>query len=180
MGCFSASFPGAVISLIKIVQYMYDLRVSYGVRFNFGILTTYEKWRFFWFKDSDAAMKETSIKLFEEMNCNTPLNQSGDSTRLADVPYTIDVYKSKVYCKSDKDLVLMIRTVLYKWSLVARDQIPGYLSPNRQYQTGTFGSNDRMFSKLEQIDKFTYRYIGKFKINSLFTRIPSSCHKWYR
>lgn len=56
----------------QLVQYMYDLRSAFGLRFVFGILTTYRKWRFFWFKDSDEAMKCDNIESFERLCAPSP------------------------------------------------------------------------------------------------------------
>ncbi|KAI3646440.1 hypothetical protein MP228_009368 [Amoeboaphelidium protococcarum] len=58
----------------QIVAYLYDLRVSFGVRFVFGILTTYENWRFVWFDDEDttAAISATSVKQFLKCCVRSP------------------------------------------------------------------------------------------------------------
>ena len=45
----------------QLIQYMHDLRASCGVRFVIGIFTNYKKWCFYWFKDSDSAVKETNL-----------------------------------------------------------------------------------------------------------------------
>ncbi len=46
---------------------MLDLRNSFNVRFVFGIVTTYEKWRVYWFKDTDAAARSTSKTEFDNL-----------------------------------------------------------------------------------------------------------------
>lgn len=56
----------------QIVQYMYDLRCDFGVRFVFGILTTYSKWRIFWFEDSNEAIMCDDIKCFKELCAPSP------------------------------------------------------------------------------------------------------------
>ncbi|KAI3650227.1 hypothetical protein MP228_004965 [Amoeboaphelidium protococcarum] len=66
----------------QIVAYLYDLRVSFGVRFVLGILTTYENWRFIWFDDEDttSAISAKSIKEFLEC-CVRPPSQSAASSQ---------------------------------------------------------------------------------------------------
>ncbi|KAI3633046.1 hypothetical protein MIR68_009121 [Amoeboaphelidium protococcarum] len=65
----------------QIVSYLYDLRVSFGVRFVFGILSTYEKWRFVWFDDEDttSAISAKSIKEFLECCVRSPSQSAASS-----------------------------------------------------------------------------------------------------
>jgi hypothetical protein len=56
----------------QIIQYMHDLRASCGVRFVLGIFTNYEKWCFYWFKDSDLAVKETTLDGYLQMCSTSP------------------------------------------------------------------------------------------------------------
>ena len=126
----------------QIVQYMYDLRASYGIRFIFGILTTYTKWRFLWFEDSHDAMMETSIEEFEKLCLKSPTLQD------ANIPAQIVVKKSRIYNFDDKNLVDVLRSTLFKWSLIPRDRVNGFLHKNRVYQTVNIGSKEISFELL--------------------------------
>ncbi len=124
----------------QIVQYMYDLRVCHGVRFVFGILTTYTEWRVLWLEDSDEAIKATSVKDYLTMCGTSPPVSPNDDTvtpgdvRLAEVPETLVVHKSKIYHYNDPELVSVLRTVLFKWAFTPCDNVGGFLQKRRRYQ----------------------------------------------
>ncbi|KAI3646441.1 hypothetical protein MP228_009369 [Amoeboaphelidium protococcarum] len=71
----------------QIVSYLYDLRVSFGVRLVFGILTTYEKWRFIWFDDEDtaSAISATSVKEYFEFCKQSPVYSTTASSPHYDI-----------------------------------------------------------------------------------------------
>ena len=156
----------------QIVQYMYDLRCLFGLRYVFGILTTYEKWRFIWFLDSDAAAKETDLTTYEEMCRNTPPSSATDSNfslirgnkRTCVIPKKVKICKSPVFTYSDKRLVPALRSFLYKWSKVPCDHVAGYLAKNRQYQCANMDSIDYKYRRLPQITQFTYRFDEKGQV----------------
>ncbi|KAI3632496.1 hypothetical protein MIR68_009602 [Amoeboaphelidium protococcarum] len=71
----------------QIVSYLNDLRVSFGVRLVFGILTTYEKWRFIWFDDEDttSAISATSVGEYFECCKQSPVYSTTASSPHYDI-----------------------------------------------------------------------------------------------
>ena len=142
----------------QLVQYMYDLRASYGIRFIFGILTTYTKWRFLWLEDSHDAMMETSIEEFEKLCSKSPKLPTDHD---AHIPENIVVKKSRIYSFDDKNLVNVLRSILFKWSLIPGDRVNGFLHKNRVYQTVKIGSKEIAFEPLPKSlleSKFSYKF----------------------
>ncbi|KAL3894942.1 MAG: hypothetical protein SGCHY_004984 [Lobulomycetales sp.] len=146
----------------QIVQYMYDIRVSYGVPFTVGILTTYVKWRFFWFEDTDAAMCETSKEGFSRM-CQ-------DSPTAPLIPETISVKKSRVHAYDDPALVPIIRSILYKWAHAPYNiSCGGYLAPNRLFQAANIGENEIVFQSLPpSVKRFSYKFPFSGNVKKLY------------
>ena len=110
----------------QIVQYMYNLRCIFGLRYAFGTLPTYKKWKFIWFSDSDAAAKETDLTRYDEMCRNTCSSSATDSNfqvnrcneRTSVIPKKVKISRSPVFTYSDPRLVPALRSFLYKWSKV--------------------------------------------------------------
>ena len=128
----------------QLIQYMHDLRASYGVRFVLGIFTNYEKWCFYWFKDSDSAVKESTLDGYFQM-CNTSPDQE---QRKAKIPNDLIICRSKIFDYNDKNLILAIRTIVFKWAHCPCDRVGGLLTTNRLYQKAKVDSDEIAFKKL--------------------------------
>lgn len=135
----------------QIVQYMYDLRCAFGVRFVFGILTTYSKWRIFWFEDSNDAIMCDDSESFKELCAPSPSPSptaiaENDKEIYADkeakIQPVIKVMKSKIFLHDDVQLVKTLCTLLLKCCMIPHDRVNGYLHENRLYQTGSLGKKD--------------------------------------
>lgn len=96
---------------LQIVDYMLDLRNSFGVRFAFGLLSTYKHWRLFWFADTHTAAMETSRVKYDEM-CQAA--SASENFITSSTPLTL--YATKVYDSNDPKLIEMIITLMYKVS----------------------------------------------------------------
>jgi hypothetical protein len=88
---------------------MVDLRNSFNVRYVFGVLTTYEQWKFLWFDDTQEAASCTTIAQYDE------LCRAGSANE-----YMISAGKLKVFQKSykhdDPELIECLVSLLYKVS----------------------------------------------------------------
>eukprot|EP00835_Amoeboradix_gromovi_P006706 NODE_854_length_3699_cov_0.222500.p1 type:complete len:586 gc:universal NODE_854_length_3699_cov_0.222500:316-2073(+) len=110
VGVMEVKIPGYNMDNIdQTVDYMVALRNSFNVRYVFGILTTYEKWRILWFEDTNAAASATSKAVYDELCMDGSANE-----------YCIDsevtVCKSKIYRSSDLELIECLASLLYKMS----------------------------------------------------------------
>lgn len=162
----------------QLVQYMVDLRSNFGVRFVFGILTTYVKWRFFWLEDSDEAMQCNSRDEFQGKCQRSPPNTPVDSPANEDdtknvvyavIPNKLRIKKSRVYNYDDKDLVGIICTLLMKWAYIPCDNVQGYLHPNRLFQTAKFNREQYEFLKLpSEIQSFSYVFPPHGRVQRLY------------
>jgi hypothetical protein len=139
--------------LYQIVDYMVDLRNSFNVRFVFGILTTYEKWRILWFEDTDVAATETSKAKFDELCQATSANEYsiGSGT-------TIVVYTSPVYDCTQVELLEVLASFLYKTSMTPIAFPRNFISSGKKYVCA-------------EEDKFSYQSLPKL-LNSFSYRMP--------
>ena len=107
-------------NLDQIVQYLYGLRSTFGVRFCIGIMTTYTEWRIVWFEDSNEAVQVSEKEDFQALCSKSPSNSTvqrtnqNTNTISANVPDKIIVMKSRVFKNNDKELIPILRTLLYK------------------------------------------------------------------
>ncbi|KAI3640163.1 hypothetical protein MIR68_001041 [Amoeboaphelidium protococcarum] len=103
--------PGSSMdSLFSVVDYMVDLRNSFNVRYVFGVLTTYEKWRILWFEDTNEAAQETDQQKYDEL-CSSAIMTANDCSISSG---KVIVYASRVYDHSEVDLVEALVSLLYK------------------------------------------------------------------
>lgn len=91
----------------QIVDYMVDLRNVFDVRFVFGIMTTYDQWRVFWFDDSHDVAKITEVKSYHE---HCAVNSASDYA----IEKKVTVFATPVYERTDKNLASVLLSVLYK------------------------------------------------------------------
>ncbi|KAI3660491.1 hypothetical protein MP638_004320 [Amoeboaphelidium occidentale] len=161
----------------QLVQYMYDIRSNFGVRFVFGILTTYEKWRFFWFEDSDEAMLCDSLDSFVDLCTKSPpstpidtsTNDKSSTAGYAVIPSDTVVRKSLAYDYNDKSLVYTLCTLLLKWINIPCDRVHGFLRPNRLYQVGEQNWKKYSFRKLpSNLESFTYEFPPHGNTNTFY------------
>lgn len=109
----------------ELVDYLADLRNCKNVRFPFGILTTYEKWRIVWFQDSDIAAKETSTERYEEL-CEA-------NRDVFCISGSVKVCMSRIYERSEVELIYALGSVIFKVINSPAPMSQGFLDPRRAY-----------------------------------------------
>ncbi|KAI3656373.1 hypothetical protein MP638_000789 [Amoeboaphelidium occidentale] len=115
-GVCEVKLPGFKMdSLYQIVDYMVDLRNSFNVRFVFGVLTTYKKWRILWFEDTNVAAMETRRSEFDE------LCKAGTANDYSIGSGKVSVFTSRVYDYSEVNLVEALVSLMYKITGTAND-----------------------------------------------------------
>ena len=105
-------------SNFQIFDYMVDLRNSFHVRYVYAIMTTYEKWKVFWFEDTNIAAEMVSIQEYDDLCSAGSANEYGITENAV-------VYHSPEYHHTDPKLIEVLVSFLYKAS-----KSPIYL-PNR-------------------------------------------------
>jgi hypothetical protein len=128
-GVCEVKLPGFNMdSVCQIVDYMIDLRNSFNVRFVFGILSTYQKWRILWFSDdTENAASETSRARFDQLCLAGTANDytiSGD---------TVNVKLSRVFEYSEIELVESLVTLLYKVSMTPVASPQNFIELHKKY-----------------------------------------------
>jgi hypothetical protein len=123
--------PGfSMDSVSQLADYMLDLRNSLSVRYVFGVLSTYEEWRIFWFSDTNQAAEITQTEEYLELCQSGTANDyilSGD----------VDVYASKIYHHTDPKLVQVLASVLFKSSVAPISTPAAFIEPHRMYLKST-------------------------------------------
>ncbi|KAI3640006.1 hypothetical protein MIR68_001952 [Amoeboaphelidium protococcarum] len=127
-GVCEVKLPGFNLdSLFQIVDYMVDLRNSFNVRFVFGVLTTYEKWRILWFEDTNIAATETKRAEFDELcKAGTANDYSIGSSK-------VTVYTSRVYDYSEVNLVEVLASLMYKISRTPIASPQQFIEPHKKF-----------------------------------------------
>jgi hypothetical protein len=129
VGVCEVELPGFEMdSAARIVDYMLDLRNSYSVRYVFGLLTTYEEWRIFWFSDTNQAAQETQRKRYDDL-C---LQGSATDYSLSD---KVDLYASRVYHHTDTALVEVLASLFHKSSMSPMAFPVAFIDKSRMYVT---------------------------------------------
>ena len=159
-GVCEVKLPGFNLdSISQIVDYMVDLRNSFNVRFVFGILTTYEKWRILWFADTNHAAEETNLDKFME------LCQAGTANDYS-IANKLDVYLSRVYDRSELELVEVLVNLLYKIGKSPISTPQKFIEPHKKYIHAKENS-------------FTYQSLP-VALNSFSYKMPSAhCKNFY-
>ena len=135
----------------EVFDYMQVLRMHFGVQRVFGILSTYDEWRICWLTDSDdlALSTESSTVLvvphvIPEEDFKAPFVLIPGSTKdIVEAPDKADMklpnplerncHVSKVYLRTDPELILALATVIRKMYESPIEQ-PPFLSGKRLYQ----------------------------------------------
>jgi hypothetical protein len=131
VGVCEVKLPGVKMDVAaQVVDYMLDLRNSFSVRYVFGLLTTYEEWRIFWFSDTNQAAQETDRKMYDDL-C---LQGSATDYIRSD---KVDVYASRVYHHTDTHLVEVLASLFHK-SIMSPIAFPvAFIDPSRIYVKAT-------------------------------------------
>ena len=133
-------------SLYQIVDYM----ANFHVRFVFGILTTYEKWRILWFEDVE----------FDE-RC-----KAGTANDYSIGPGNISIFASRVYDYSEVALVETLVSLLYKISMTPIASPQKLIDHHKKYIHA-------------MKDTFTYESLPS-SINSFSYKMPHrQCQNFY-
>ncbi|KAJ3259092.1 hypothetical protein HK103_002979 [Boothiomyces macroporosus] len=92
--------------MIQISNYMLELRYTWGLRFVFGILSTYNHWRIVWLKDTDEIAKAATK---DEVKASKKIDDSNDTTQY--------IFGSEILSYNDSNLVETLASVLWKMYL---------------------------------------------------------------
>jgi len=140
----------------QLFDYMQIVRMFFGVRFVFGILSTYDEWRIVWLRDAKILARATGtptplqpkppqIVLDDENDDVTIFKRiPGAANDFVDAPpgkvetklpspKKRKCYVSKVYLRSDPELILALATVVRKMFESPID-VPRFLSGKRLYE----------------------------------------------
>jgi hypothetical protein len=111
-GVVEVKVPGSNLEdIYQIVDYMVDLRNSFNVRYVFGVYTTYEEWKVFWFEDSQMAAQSNSKAHYDELCLD------GSANEYTITKGTVKIFQSKTYRFDDPELIECLVTLLYKVSM---------------------------------------------------------------
>eukprot|EP00835_Amoeboradix_gromovi_P006512 NODE_780_length_4291_cov_0.447758.p1 type:complete len:555 gc:universal NODE_780_length_4291_cov_0.447758:2213-3877(+) len=160
-GVCEVKLPGFNMdSLYQIVDYMVDLRNSFNVRFVFGVLTTYKKWRILWFEDTNIAAEESSRVEFDE------LCKAGTANDYSIGSEKVTVLLSRVYDHSEVELVEILASLMYKISMTPIASPQKFIERHKKYINATKYS-------------FTYESLPN-SIKSFSYQMPDSrCQNFY-
>jgi hypothetical protein len=126
-GVIEVKLPGFDMDrIIQLVDYMIDLRNSFNVRFVFGLLTTYEKWRVVWFEDTNDAAQLTSKPDYYHL-CHQ------QSATDHSVERQVSVYTSRVFDYSEVGLLEMLISFLYKSSMSPVSSSQSFFGSSKKY-----------------------------------------------
>ncbi|KAI3662133.1 hypothetical protein MP638_002119 [Amoeboaphelidium occidentale] len=107
-GVCEVKLPGFNMDkIVQTVDYMIDLRNYFNVRFVFGILSTYNKWRVLWFRDTDVAAQEKDKQRYDLL-CHTG---TANDYSISD---KVSVVMTRVYDHKEQALIELLASVLYK------------------------------------------------------------------
>jgi hypothetical protein len=149
-------------------DYLMRLKSFHGIRFAFGIVTTYNKWRIYWLSDASACAAATIVpQVAEDRETITEASDTADDTENEPAIITEQtnsnfrkLYASEVYAYHDPQLSCIIQSVLLKM----------YNSP---YDMVAEISNDRPYIVLTQ-ETWTWAKV-QWKAQTLNRRkLPSS------
>jgi hypothetical protein len=108
--------------IVQISNYMLELRYAYGLKFVFGIISTYNHWRIVWLKDSNE-VANASTK--DNVKAAQIIDDSADTKQI--------IYVSKVISYDDPELVPYFASVLWKMYLSPIDPPTGFNVHSRKF-----------------------------------------------
>ncbi|KAJ3392416.1 hypothetical protein HDU92_008475 [Lobulomyces angularis] len=136
----------------QINNYMQELRYTYGVKYVFGIITTYNEWKICWYSNSTTIAKAVSIE-----ETNQYIENDKDS-----YPYDInenELYTSKCYKYNDPVIIQILISCVNKMFLTKSETPVKIYSNNYRFRYIESNQNRLCWKFLSpNIKHFTYKF----------------------
>ena len=112
---------------IQISNYLLRLKYSHGLQAAFGITSTYNEFRFYWLPEANSIATATEVS--REVDILPDGYYEGEQV----------IYRSKVYQRTDPNLIEALVSVVQKMNMSPVDPHSSFLSDTRNPLTRKFG-----------------------------------------